>query len=491
MRALILLLLATPAAMSAQPPDPAEPTCEAEFAWITDHAARNYAGFDVKTASEAGTRYQVLLGELKTLAVEARNPRDCDAVLARWIAYFGDGHITFGRAATPAAASESTAAESDDAIRARLSGRERLELTEAEARARIEARGAARSPLEGIWQLGDAYRVAVVHDERPDRHYTMTTLRADSVWWTPGQVKATFARSAESGYDVRFYMRDHSEQAWKGRVVQNVLVLDQGSPWFRVWVSEPGDLTPEQYEATQNRRFAARDLAQGTVLLQIPTFADPQGINSLFAAEGERIRAAERLVIDLRDNGGGSDFNFRHLIPLIYTNPIRNVGTMALATNDNLRAHEALIGEMEMAEEQAARFRDWIGRVSTVRGGWYEFPDETIEHPAVLERPRSVAILVNRGCASSCEQFLLAARQSTKVTMFGDRSAGILDFGNVRTGRMPQGPLMLHYPTTRSKRLPNDPVDPHGIHPHVRIPDSEIFPIDWVLRYLEAESRSR
>jgi hypothetical protein len=52
----------------------------------------------------------------------------------------------------------------------------------------------------------------------------------------------------------------------------------------------------------------------------------------------------------------------------------------------------------------------------------------------------------------SCEQFLLMAQQSRKVTIYGEPTAGILDFGNVRSATMPGGTLRLFYPTTRSKR---------------------------------------
>jgi hypothetical protein len=484
MQMLTLLFALAPAVGHAatSPLAPAAPACDAELAWITDYARRNYAGFEIKTAGAAGARYEALLAELRPGAAAAPTTAACDALIARWIDFFEDGHIWIRRAADPRSSNVAIPAETDDAIRARLAGRERLELSEEEARARIAARGAERSPLEGIWELGDAYRVAVVRDERPGRHYTMTTLRADSVWWIPGQVKATFAETGTGGYDVRFYMRDHSEQAWTGRVARNVLLMSQGSPWIRVWPAVSGDLTPEQYAATQNRRFAARELATGTVLVQIPSFGDPRGVDSLFAAERRRIRAADRLIVDLRGNGGGSDYNFRHLVPLIYTNPIRVVGMLALATDDNLRAHEALLSDPEIPAAQRARIRSRIARMATARGGWYEFPDDVVRHRRVLRRPSRVDILVDRGCASSCEQFVLAARQSRKVTLYGDRTAGILDFGNVRAARMPGGTLSLHYPTTRSRRLPHDPVDPHGIQPDVRIPADELDAVGWVLR---------
>jgi hypothetical protein len=479
----IILISATAAA--AQAPAQQPPACAAEFAWVTDFAARNYAGFETKTGGDARSRYDALLAELSPLAAAAGDPTQCGAVLARWLAFFDDGHLSIGRRSAGASAA-SDAPASDSEIRARFAGWPTRPLTEAQARSRLDALGAGRQPIEGIWESADAsYRGVVLRDDDDDGRFTMSILRADSVWWTPGQVKAVFEPvPADGSYAVRFFMRDHSEQAWQGRVTKNVLVMGPGSTWFRQWPRTPDDVSRDEYEATRNVRFAARDVAPGTVLVQLPSFNDPAGIDALFEAEAERFGAAERLIIDLRGNGGGSDYNFRALIPLIYTDPIRLVSNAALATADNIRVNEALVGDTTIPAGIRTQLARSVAQMRTAEGGWYEFPDRVHEEEAVLELPRQVAVLVDRGCASSCEQFLLAARQSRKVTIYGTRTAGILDFGNVRNAQMPGGTLLLNYPTTRSKRLPHDPVDGTGILPHVAVPEDVIDPVSWALQHM-------
>jgi hypothetical protein len=356
-------------------------------------------------------------------------------MLARWLAFFQDGHISFSRtaAAGPAAGDDDIA---PDEIRARYADRPQRELAEPQARARLDALGAARAPIEGIWEMsGGNYRGVVLRDDDAGTRFTMSILRADSVWWVPGQVKAIFTPAPDGRYTVRFFMRDHSEQAWTGRVAGSVLTLDRGSPWFREYPVLPGDVTREQYEATRNTRFAAREVEPGTVLLQLPTFGDTESMDRLMQAERERLRAAERLVIDLRGNGGGSDYNFRELIPLIYTDTIRIISIAALATEDNIRVNEELARDSTVPGPIRIQLANNAAQMRTALGGWYEFPDRTHVEAVVPDLPRRVDIVIDRGCASSCEQFLLAARQSRKVTIYGSRSAGVLDFGNVRRGR--------------------------------------------------------
>jgi C-terminal processing protease CtpA/Prc len=92
------------------------------------------------------------------------------------------------------------------------------------------------------------------------------------------------------------------------------------------------------------------------------------------------------------------------------------------------------------------------------------------------------------GAASTGEQFILDARQSRKVTLFGQRnSAGILDFANVVAMASPSGRVHVQWATSRSLRLPDDPVDPDGIAPDVAIDRSVRDPIAFVQAWLERQ----
>ena len=48
-------------------------------------------------------------------------------------------------------------------------------------------------------------------------------LKADSVCWTPGQVKALFTAADSGLYATRYYLRDHSEQSYRARLTKNLL----------------------------------------------------------------------------------------------------------------------------------------------------------------------------------------------------------------------------------------------------------------------------
>jgi hypothetical protein len=478
----ILAIVGAPLASAAQAPaDIGLPSCASEFAWARDYAERNYAGYDFKLMPDVRPAYDSLVVTLAREAEDATDQAACSAILTRWTAFFRDGHLSLSRRGATVASPVQD--DAPDAIRARYASAPRRPIGEGEARARLTQLGAARDPIEGIWEMqGGNYRGVVLRDEQDTTAFLMSILRADSVWWTPGQVKAIFAAASDGAYGVRFFMRDHSEQQWEGRVHGNVLTFSNGSPWLREWPVRPGDVTAAELAETANNAFKVRDLGSGTLVVHVPSFDNPRAIDSLFDAEGERVAAAERLIVDVRGNGGGSDHNFRMFLPLVYSGPIRMVHNAILVTDDNIAVNEALAADTTLPEAIRNGLRSNVKRMRETRTRWYEFEDYVIDDLPVLETPRRVDIIADRGCGSSCEQFLLAARQSSKVTIYGTRSAGVLDFGNVRQARMPGGTLVLHYPTTRSRRLPHNPVDGIGIQPDVGIPAGEADAVRWVLR---------
>ena len=106
---------------------------------------------------------------------------------------------------------------------------------------------------------------------------------------------------------------------------------------------------------------------------------------------------------------------------------------------------------------------------------------------SVLSSPGRIVVLID-GAGSTAEQFLLAARQSRKVTLMGqENSAGVLDFANQVSEETPSGRFRLFWGISRSLRLPEDPVDPDGIAPQVRIPDDVADPVGFAQAWLERQ----
>ncbi len=106
---------------------------------------------------------------------------------------------------------------------------------------------------------------------------------------------------------------------------------------------------------------------------------------------------------------------------------------------------------------------------------------------SVYTYPRNVGILINKNCGSTTEQFLLAAKQSQKVKLFGTTTAGVLDVSNQHVVPSPCGEFNLVYSLTRSHRIPDFAIDDKGIQPDYFIDKTvaKYMWVDFALRVIE------
>jgi C-terminal processing protease CtpA/Prc len=91
---------------------------------------------------------------------------------------------------------------------------------------------------------------------------------------------------------------------------------------------------------------------------------------------------------------------------------------------------------------------------------------------SVIDGPARVGILIDRGTVSASEVMVQRARRSARVTVFGQNTAGALDYENVSIVPFRKGERRwyLGYPTiTASAALPAGGMRGKGILPDVRL----------------------
>jgi hypothetical protein len=226
-----------------------------------------------------------------------------------------------------------------------------------------------------------------------------------------------------------------------------------------------------------------RVLSPQTALLTLPTFNDRYAplIEGLIAAHRREIVARPNLIIDVRRNNGGSDSSYAPILPFVAANVTRTPNAEFLATPDNIAASEAVCKLPEVASAVCLQFMaPVIEAMKAAPAGSYVLPVGAprieVEAPRrVLASPRRIAVMIDRACGSSCEEFVLVVRQSFKVKTFGRPTAGSLDYSNLRPHDLPSGKRRIFYATSRSLRLPANPIDAGGIAPDqlLPIPDNE------------------
>jgi hypothetical protein len=221
-----------------------------------------------------------------------------------------------------------------------------------------------------------------------------------------------------------------------------------------------------------------------TLYLRIPSFdlGSKSAIDKVISENKDMILKTENLIIDLRDNGGGSDQSFEELLPLIYTNPVRTISVEFLSTAQNNQVFLDYANNDDFDEDT----RDWAKYTYDKlqeKLGEFVFPFDTPVSidtlDTVYEYPKNVGIIINQGNASTTEQFLLAAKQSKKVKLFGVTPSGALDISNMTSIESPCKEFRLWYCLSRSMRIPDMTIDDIGLQPDYYL-DKTIPQHNWV-----------
>lgn len=263
---------------------------------------------------------------------------------------------------------------------------------------------------------------------------------------------------------------------------------------------------------TPDSEFTAREptdesptveaLSEQTLLLRLPSFDEQyqQPLAQLLNTHRPLLQRCKNWVIDMRYNGGGSDWTYYSLLPWLNSGEVVSIGTEWLATPLNIQCREAQKDQLARTggnEEVVAYLATAIERMRQAPSGTFvnpEVEDTNFERCGAVEaqRPSRVAILIGPDCGSSGEEFLLTARQSFAVKLIGQPTYGALDISNLVLHDLPESGIKLVHAISRSRRLPDYPVDNIGVLPDIYLPttdqDTPNHQVARVQRWLEGGS---
>lgn len=259
----------------------------------------------------------------------------------------------------------------------------------------------------------------------------------------------------------------HYLQAWRsGHLDIQPINIDTGDRSIQVG-------NPEQDYAPRLEL-----LSDDTALLEIHSFHPRAGqlLQLELMKHKDELASRNNWIIDVRRNHGGSDVAYQPLLPWLLADDIAEVQLAFLATDDNVEATRQVCELYAPGDSSCVEFmKPIVERMKASReGSFVGAEDHEIEFIQIPEspyrQPERVAILTGEACVSSCEQFLLTARQSFSVKLVGRNSKGNLDYSNLRPHLLPSGKRQLLYATSRSFRLPDMPVDANGVMPDIYLP---------------------
>lgn len=204
------------------------------------------------------------------------------------------------------------------------------------------------------------------------------------------------------------------------------------------------DVTLKAAAFVNTRADSLRWIDEETAILRINTFArgyEREGLEKFV----EEARKSKRLIIDLRNNGGGAVNNLAHLLGLFIPE------TEAVGTFVNRRIVDEYTKEFPEKPVELKDIASWTTR---------KFRPTA---PKIQRYTGQVAVLINRGSASASEIFAAAMKEVGGGTIVGQNTMGAVlasVYGRLEGGFEIQYPVS-DYVTVKGQRLEGDPVKPH------------------------------
>jgi hypothetical protein len=459
----LLLILLYPLAAHAQKNSC---NCRVNFEEVIAKVKHNYPGYPIKITLSNEAAFEQFTDSLRNVA-DTANAVSCFNLLQTWTGYFKDRHLALVFKDIP---------ENKDYIHQIFSGSENFPLSKDSLLKKWAI--APDYPLEGIWTLSGLYEVAIV---RKGEIYQAIILRGDGTYWKPGQVKLELKPVGDYTWKVAQYNQYHMKDTFTAYIdEQGYSMALKGYTWEKTFPGEPG---PQSIPA-DSFYFSKPD--SNNAVLRLPSFElhYKKLIDSLISHNFYTITHTPNLIVDLRGNAGGYNLCFEKLLPILYTDPIITSGPMVKATKENIRLYERMLKSPLFPEDKKPPFIALIKNLKKNKDGYFQPPGDTTTFPQVYAQPEKVGLLIDEGCSSATELLILDAKQSKKVTLFGKRSAGIVDYLNLVAPRpLSCSRFLLWIPTARLASLPQHPIDNTGILPDVEIPHYENW-INFTQQYL-------
>jgi len=451
-------------------------SCNKTLQKIISKIESEYPGFDVKTKD------QLLYNNVKenTLKASAESKTDdnCLEILKNYTGFFKDRHIWVlpNGNYSPQTVNNFLSKNIQKPVKIDLK----------KFKQEIQNK---KNSSEGIWK-DDNYEIGI--KKHNEKEFVGFIIKADPKFWKPNEVK--FRLFADGTYE--YYMQDHSSQKGTYKMIDNsLLYFDDIKSAFTKKIPQP-ILNEDEIEDKINEinGFYIKKLTAKTTLIKLGNFSYiyVNTIEKMIEKNKTLLENSEFLIIDVRDNGGGTDNAYQKILPYLVTNPIRNVGVEYLASPTLISTTENYMqGLKKDSIKNKSEIIDLKKRIEILKanpGKYVNYNQNKVNISSVspaTKSPSQIVVLANNHTGSAAENFLLNSKQSKKVKFLGIPSSGVLDYANAMFFDYGCSNYKLLMPTYRSFRLPNYPIDNIGIQPDVYLDETVEDWVKFAVDYLE------
>ncbi|MEM6895203.1 MAG: S41 family peptidase [Bacteroidota bacterium] len=253
-------------------------------------------------------------------------------------------------------------------------------------------------------------------------------------------------------------------------------LFDESGPVSNTFLY-PNRNYPRDYPVHPTTYFEKLD--DNTALIRMRSFYQREypKVDSIIKAHKKTLSQVGQLIIDVRGNEGGATFTYSPILPYLGLDSIQHVGFDVLATEDNIEAYRELMESPYMPADQKPYLQRNIDVMKANPNQLVSLTEDYAEYVNQDERVHSIIILIDNTCGSTTEHFLFAAKQSPYVTLMGEHTIGMYDYGDMRRFDIPNSNWHVWTATNRSRRLNHGGgIDNVGIAPDIFLNHNR----DWI-----------
>lgn len=420
--------------------------CENELQFVTNYYETNLPGFTDNVNDSNRQAYLNFKEELKLKANKFCDDKsECFKLLTYYVEFFKDNHsgIDYNDYQK---VNESNPKDLEEFLNSDLFKKhETIDLNS------ICFKKRELQSIQNTYQSKDSiYTVNIIEQKNGVRDYIGVITDSRTPLWARGQVKFELKKKANNKFDMLVYMRDHSIKYFNDIEFKNGILANN---WFNTELKQR-----HTYNIDAPKDLIFKEINSQINYIHIPTFSGywSAKLDSFYSKYDKAIQSKPYLIIDVRNNGGGSDDNANPLLKYIYSKPFYSDKVELYVTEENIRKsiewyETNKIDTINFDKSFMKEIQEEIERMKKAPLNSFisRSDKQLIKLNQVLKHPKKIAVLMNRNCASSCESLLFWAMESSKCILMGENSGGYVGYGEIGSTTTPYFKFNLGCTMTR------------------------------------------
>lgn len=239
-----------------------------------------------------------------------------------------------------------------------------------------------------------------------------------------------------------------------------------------------------------NETASARVIDAENYLITMPGNSEENTkiVDSIVKADYQKIASSKNLILDIRNNLGGTVRTYAPLVPFVCTNPIQRISVTTLYSDALVKSEESEIEYYKKkypSNVEAIKKKDlYLAEIKGKVGKLIYNKGSIFSCDSVKKYPENVAIICNYACFSAAEMMILDFKQSKKVKVFGEHTLGAVDYLDNFAVELPSQKYTLDIASSK-REIPKgqSKIDGKGIMPDISIAESVEDWVSYVVRY--------